>query len=490
MSRRGPITGLLVGAALLAWLTGCAVGPRFERPALPIDERYTPEPIVLPPAGANSPRQRLRAGSAPAAQWWRVFGSPPLDLTLARALRSNPTLGAATASLDAARETLAAARGALFPTVDASFGASRSGARSGNPVGAFTGNVYHLGAALAFPLDAFGGTRRRIEQQAALTDYQDEQVAAAYLTLTGNVVAGAVGIAAAQTQIDAVYDILKVDAQNLRLILTAAAAGKASGTDVLAAEGQLANDRTLLPPLRQGLDTSRHALAILVGRSPADWRAPEFRFETLRLPSDLPLTLPSALVRRRPDILAAEAQLHAATAAIGIATANLYPSLGISADWNLEAARTADLFAAAAGAWSAAAGLSAPVFHGGALRAERRSAIAACRASLDAYRETVLRAFGQVADALNALQHDAEALAAEESALEVSRASLELTQQSFQAGQSNVFDLLNAERLYQQARLGHARAVSARYQDTVQLYLVLGGDAPQRTLPAGRGGPR
>jgi len=209
---------------------------------------------------------------------------------------------------------------------------------------------------------------------------------------------------------------------------------------------------------------------------------PAFTFEDMKLPTDLPLTLPSELVRARPDILAAEAQLHAASAAIGVATAQLYPSLTLSGAWTTTGTSRSDLFSSNSDVWSIASGLTAPLFHGGTLRAEQRAAVQTFAAQLASYRQTVLVAFGQVADALKALENDAQSTEAQQAALEASRASLELTQQSYEAGQTSFLQVLVTQRLFLQARLGFARAQGERYLDTALYFLVLGGDvvaAPQ-----------
>ena len=232
-----------------------------------------------------------------------------------------------------------------------------------------------------------------------------------------------------------------------------------------------------MPPLRQRLAEARHRLAVLSGRAPAEWSPPAFDFAGLALPTDLPLTLPSQLVRARPDIVAAEAQVHAATAAVGAATADLYPNITLTGSWTTTSTSGSGLFESNGDVWSIASGLTAPLFSGGSLRAQRRAAIATLAAQLATYRETVLQAFGQVADTLNALQHDAEAMNAQQAALEASQATLDLTQQSYEAGQTSFLQLLVAQRLYQQARIGVTRAQSQRYLDTVQYFLALGGDA-------------
>ena len=458
-----------------AWLLigGCTVGPDFTRPAAPDVDRYDHTRVTLPGAGEGQPSQTLAAGSPPAAQWWHAFGSVPLNDTVELALQGSPTLQAANATLAAANESLSAARGVLFPQVDLGASASRGGVAG---TGGLIRNLYDVGATLGYSVDLFGGTRRRIEQQAALVDFQRGQLGAAYLALTGNVVTAAINAAGAAEQLAAAQDIIGVDEHNLQLVQISESAGKSTGTDVLAAEGQLANDRTLLPPLRQALAVAQHSLAILTGRTPAQWSPPVFTFAAMTLPSDLPLTLPAELVHARPDIVAAEAQLHAASAAIGVATAQLYPSLTLTGSWRTTAGTRSDLFSANSDVWSIAAGLTAPLFHGGTLRAEQRAAVNTFAAQLAQYRQTVLVAFGQVADALNALEHDSESIAAQHAALEASRASLELTQQSYQAGQTSFLQVLVTQRLFLQSRLGFARAQSQRYLDTALFYLVLGGD--------------
>lgn len=260
--------------------------------------------------------------------------------------------------------------------------------------------------------------------------------------------------------------------------------GKSAGLDVLTAESQLASDRALLPPLQQQESAARHALAILAGQLPAAGAAGaaaasggdvDFDFSTLALPSDLPLTLPSAVLRRRPDLQAAEGRLHAASAAIGIAAAQLYPDLTVSAALRASAVG-GPLFSGAQRAWQLAADAVAPLFNGGQLRAQREAATYAYAVQLGSYRNSVLLALGEVADTLQALANDAALLDAQRRALEAARATLDLTQQSFQAGQASFLQVLEAQRLFQQARLGHARALSQRYGDSLQLLLALGGD--------------
>ena len=307
--------------------------------------------------------------------------------------------------------------------------------------------MFTIGPALTYTPDLFGHTRRLVEQQSALAESQARQLAAAYLTLTADTVTQAVTIASTLAQINAVNDIIAADEHNLALVRIAFTAGS----------------------------VARHALSVLVGKTPAEWSPPDFDLQTLTLPDELPVTVPSVLVRRRPDILAAEAQLHAASAAIGVATAQLYPSVTISPSWVLQA--VGGPVAAPSILGSIAGDIVAPIFHGGALKAQQRAAVDAYESELGVYRQTLLVAFGQVADILRALQHDAELLGSETAAVTASKASLELAQDAYAAGRGSLVQVLDAQRLYAQALLGYARAKGQRYLDTVLLFEAMGGDS-------------
>lgn len=463
-------------------LSGCAVGPDFVVPPAPKAARYTaaPTPRTID-AGSGQPAQRIRLERDIAAQWWALFRSPALNGVVAASVAGNRTLAAARATLAAAQENAAAARGGYYPQADLSASAQRSrGSQMRSDGGSSTasgriGNVYSVGPTVSYAVDAFGATRRQVEQQQALADRQRYELAAAWLTLTGNSVSQALSIASLRAQIGASRDIIAGDERNLALVREKYTAGKAALTDVLAAQTQLAGDRTSLPSLQQQLAAARHALAILVGRTPADWSPPAFALSDFTLPADVPLSLPSALVRQRPDILAAEAQLHADSAAIGIATAKLYPQITLSAALGRQSPATGTLFDEVNRFWNVAAGLGAPLFHGGTLEAQRRAAVDVYRASLATYEQTVLGAFQQVADSLQALENDARLAADQRQLLDVATTSLELQRVSYAAGKSDVLSLISAQRSYQQARLGYARAQAQRLQDTAQLLVALGG---------------
>jgi NodT family efflux transporter outer membrane factor (OMF) lipoprotein len=475
----------LFTACLSVLLSGCAVGPDFVPPASPEVRTYTSSatPETLAP-GFGETEQHVGIGQAISAQWWELFRSPQLNEAVRQAIADNQTLAAAKATLAQAQEALAQARAAFYPQVNASASVTRQQTSSSRSEVRQTSvfNLFSLGPSVSYSPDVFGGTRRYVEQEAALAESQDYQLAAAYLTLTGNVVSQAINIAGTRLQIEAAEKIVSDDENNLSLVRTKFDAGKAAQTDVLTAETQLATDRAQLPPLRQQLSTARHALSVLLGKFPAEWSPPDFDLAELTLPGDLPVSLPSEVVHQRPDILAAEAQLHAASAAIGVATAQLYPSITLSASAGQQALTADALFESSSTIWSLGSGLTAPIFQGGALEAQKRGAIDAFRSSLATYRQTVLQAFGQVADTLEALGHDADLVADQRQALDVATASLALQRLSYAAGKSDFLQLLVSERLDQQARLGYASAQAQRYQDTTQLFVAMGGGWWQTSL--------
>ena len=481
---------LTAAVSLVALLAGCAVGPDFKEPAAPDGKGYTEDgiPNTKVPDGKEQ-EQRFVLGKKITGDWWQLFHANRLNAVLEQAIAGNQNIIAARATLAQAREVVAQAKGPLYPQVDLSSGVSRqqvSEAALGLPGVTPPFNIYSIGPTVSYSLDPFGGNRRRVEQQEATAVYQAYQLDAAYLTLTGNAVTQALNIASARAQIKAVESIIKDDQENLRLVNSEFQAGEATQIDVEIATSQLEADRTLLPPLRQQVSVARHALSILLGRLPADWVPPDFDLTEFTLPDELPVTLPSDLVRQRPDILASEAQLHAASAAIGVATAQLYPNINLSASFTQEALATSVLFTPASSAWTIGAQLLAPIFHGGALEAQKQAAVDAFDGALATYKETVLTSFGQVADVMEALSHDAELLEAQRRALEAADRNLKLTQTTYQYGNVGVLQVLDAQRLAEQARLGYVRATAQRYLDTVQFLTAMGGgwwDWPGKNPP-------
>jgi NodT family efflux transporter outer membrane factor (OMF) lipoprotein len=471
-------TSVLV--AMLA--SGCTVGPDFTQPTTPATNYAASDETPPANAGSRAPKQSFVPGGKLAPKWWTLFRSPALDSVVGQAVTGSFTLQGAQARVTQAQEAIAAASSGLYPQVDFTAGVTRERVTAtsfGLKPTAFplppNFNLFQLGPTVRYPLDIFGGTRRQVEQQAALADLQTYQLDAAYLTLTGNTVSQAIQAAGIRAQLKAIADILAIDHRNINLVRTERAAGSVPDSDVVTAQSQLAADETLRPGLDQQLSTTRHALAVLVGQAPADWSPPEFELASLELPEQLPLSLPSELIHQRPDILAAEARLHAASAEIGVATARLYPAITLSGSVGSAALDPGHLFDPAALVWSIAAGLTQPVFDGGLRRAEQRAALAAFKAAAADYQQTVLQAFGQIADALQALAHDADLLSAQQRALDTASEAIRLQRLNYAAGGSGILDLLDIQRQYQQALLGYARAQAQRYQDTAQLLVAMGG---------------
>jgi NodT family efflux transporter outer membrane factor (OMF) lipoprotein len=463
------------GAAALILLAGCAVGPNFDRPKPPAVPSYDTPETDMPSGTQDSIAAPVRAGAELPALWWQLFKSAELDQTVQQALAGSPTLQAANETLAAAREAIIVAQAGYLPKIGTSAGA-QTGGEVGNGASSSGASLYSIGLNASYSFNAFGGaTRRLVEQQRALADSQRYQLDAAYLTLTGDVVTEALTIASTRAQLAATLDLLADDQKNLDLTKREFEAGAAAQTDVLTAESQLASDQTSLPTLRQQLSAARHALAVLIGKTPGEWSAPDYDLKQFTLPTDVPISLPSALVRQRPDILASEAQLRADSAAIGIALAQEYPGITLSAAVTRESLNAAQLFHELDSLWNAAGTLTQPLYAGGALRAQTRAARDAFRAQAASYRGVVLEAFGQVADDLRALEHDTDRVSAFRRALRIAGDSLALQRLSYTAGKTTILQLIDAERSYSQALLGSVGADSQQQLDTVTLLVALGG---------------
>ncbi len=463
----------MVATSSLVLLSGCMVGPNFERPAASASKHYDVDAETqLAGGGGAVGTQHADFDKQIDGDWWSTFRSAKLDQVMRKAIEGNLDLEAADATIAQADEGIAAAAGGLKPQVD--FGAQAGRQRSDGTGSPSTSNFYAVGPTVSFDFDIFGGTKRLVEERTALADLQRHRFDAAYLTVTGDVASQAISLAAARAQIDAVQKLLADDQKNLELVRTAHQYGSATQVDIALATTQLAQDETLLPPLAQQRDTARHALSVLAGKGPADWVAPEFDLDDFALPAHLPVSLPSELARERPDILEAEAELHAASAAIGVATADMYPHLQLSASLSQVGPG-----AGMGTLWGIAAGLTGPIFHGGTLKANRSASVDGYRASLAGYQQTVVKSLGQVADVLQAINHDGEEYAAQDRALNAAATSLRLNQEGYRAGETGVLQVLDAQGAYQRALIGQIRAKSAQYLDTVQLSVALGGNSSE-----------
>jgi NodT family efflux transporter outer membrane factor (OMF) lipoprotein len=465
----------------LATLQACGVGPDFVRPDAPQAARFTSDTLPLEQAPAAAGTQHVALGKEVEGDWWSLFGSEAIDAIVKQALEHNRTLTVAKENLAQAQEAALAQAGLRYPQIGLSAGAGRQkyGAQ-------FLGGVFSvppftyfaLGPSVSYTLDYTGGIARSVEQRQAQAESARQQLQAAYLTVSGQAVMQALAIASMSAQIETLETILEQDRDTLRLVRTAFETGQVARIDLLSAESQIASDSALLPPLRQELSRAHHALSLVLGRTPDVALPSDLQLAQVPLPLELPVSLPSELAHRRPDILAAEAQLHATTSAVGVAESNLYPKIQLTATAGQQAVTPGGLFDASAFAWSLGSGLTMPLFDGGTLRAEKRAAVDAMRASAANYEQTVLEAFAQVADLLEALSHDAEELAAEDQAQQAADANLGLTRAAYKEGNVGILQVLDAQRAFQQARLGYVKSLGQRYLDTVQLFLALGGTSP------------
>jgi NodT family efflux transporter outer membrane factor (OMF) lipoprotein len=488
-------TCAVLSLALMLALGGCAVGPDFRSPALPSDAGYRADTLPAATVSSSVPTgdaQRFLQGEAVSRQWWTLFANDELNRRVEQALANSPSIASAQAALREAEAQTGAARGGLFPSVDASLGANRqnspvsfSGGGSASPY-----TIHNASIDVGYTLDLFGGVRRGIEARSALAELQKNELDGTYLSLAANVVTTSIREASLRGQIRATEEITDVYQQQFDLVDKQFATGAKSQGDVLFAQSQVAAAQAQLPALRKALAQTQTQLAVYLGQFPTQSQFAALELDALTLPTDIPLSLPSTLVRQRPDIRSAEASLHAASARVGIATANLYPSINLSASVGSQALNSSDLFGSSSEAWSLGLNLLQPIFRGGTLRAQKRAAEAGLdKASAD-YRTTLLTAFQNVADSLRALELDAEGLAAQGAAAEATSSSLELTRKQYEDGSVAYLQVLDATRLYQQSRLAVIDARATRLADTAALFAALGGGfGDEKQLPPSASDP-
>ncbi len=477
ISRR---TVALTGAFVFsATVSACTVGPNFHPVAAPSVSGYTPEPLPSRTASADvigGAPQTLRPGADISGEWWTLFHSSQLNRLIEQALKANPTLQAAQAALHEAEENVGAQEGYLYPSV----GGGVAGLRErrvtytrGVPGG--IGSPYTLmnvGVSVSYTFDVFGGIRRQVEAYRAQAEYQRYQLEATYLALTANVVTAAVQEASLRGQIAATLELVKDEREQFGIVRSEFELGGASEADVLVQQTVLEQTEATLPPLKKQLEIERDLLRILTGHFPDQNLRENFDLANLDLPKNLPLSLPSQLVERRPDVREYEALLHQASAGIGVATANMLPQFTLSGSLATFAGAGMNPGALA---FSVLTGVTQPIFEGGTLLHRKRAAIAAYDQALAEYRYTVLVAFQNVADSLRALQADADLVKAQAAAEYSARASFGVAREQYQAGYIAYPSLLAAEYAYQQTLLALVQAEASRYTDTVALFQALGG---------------
>jgi NodT family efflux transporter outer membrane factor (OMF) lipoprotein len=471
----------LLAAVAMALVTGCAVGPDFKKPAAPEVSDYTTGELASTVSTnvAGGQAQRFAKGNDLSGDWWTLFHSRPLNELIEQSLASNADLKAAQAALSVARENVLAQRGVYYPSLSGSFSASRQ-RQAGTlaPVpnsNTFLYNLYTPQVTVAYTPDVFGLNRRTVESLQAQEQEVRFQMIATYTTLTSNVVVTAIQLGSVQTQIDATRQLIDINSSMAQILHYQFAKGYVSRLDVAAQDSQLAQVAATLPPLIKQAAQLRDLLAVLAGQFPNKATSEKFELSSLQLPEEVPVSLPSALVAQRPDVLQAEANLHDASAKIGIAIANRLPNIQLSADAGSTALAMSELFTSGTGFWSLGAAATVPIFEGGTLLHQERAAKAAYTQAAEQYRSTVLTAFQNVADTLTALQQDAEGLKAAAGAEAAAKETLDLSQRQQQSGYASSLALLSAEQTYQQALINLIQAQANRYADTAALFQALGG---------------
>lgn len=469
-------------------LSACAVGPDFERPAPPKTATYTAKPLPQETSSADAhggDAQRLAAGRDIPAEWWTLFHSQKLDTLIVEALKANPTVDAAQAALRQARENVYVQEAQFFPNVSANFSASRN-QNSNTLAPTLTNNqllfnLYTAQLNVSYMPDVFGLNRRTVESLEALAEYQRWELEATYLTLASNVAVAAIQEASLRGQIAATEEAIQIQRDGLAMTAEAQSLGQLSKADVAAQRAQLAQSEAALPPLRKQLAQQRDALTALLGRLSNDEPAEAFALADLELPKDLPLSLPSKLVEQRPDIRAAEAELHSASAEIGVAIANALPQITLSANAGSAATAFSDLFSHGTGLWAFGGEIAQTAFDAGASVHKVKAARRAFDQAAAQYRATVIAAFQNVADTLHALSEDADALKADVIAERAAKESLNLAQDQFRLGQISRLALSSAQLAYQQSLVTRVQAEANRYADTAALFQALGGGWWNRT---------
>jgi len=473
-------TSLLVAAVALC--AGCAVGPEFRSPELSAQAGYRAEELPASTTSTEAPTgaaQRLVEGAEVPAKWWESFASAELNRRVEQALANSPDIASAQAALRQAQALTDVTRGGLFPSVDAVAGANRQ--QSPLSAGPIAGSaspytIHNASIEVGYTLDLFGGVRRSVEAQGAYADLQFYELQGTTLSLAANVVTTSIREASLRGQILANEEITRVYQEQYELTGRQYETGVKSQGDVLFTRSQVAASRALLPTLHKALEQTQTQLAVYLGHFPSEAEFAELTLDDLQLPLDVPVSLPSTVVRARPDILAAEANLHRATAAVGVATANLFPNIVLSASLGSQAIESSNLFGSSSEAWSLGLNLLQPIFRGGSLRAQKRAAEAGLDQASADYRGTVLYAFQNVADSLRAIELDAESLASRAIALEAAAESMDIARRQYEDGSIDYVQVLIESRLFEQARILFIEARANRLADTAAMYAALGGN--------------
>ncbi|MBK5654498.1 MULTISPECIES: efflux transporter outer membrane subunit [Bradyrhizobium] len=475
----------LVAAPFAAMmLSGCAVGPNFVSPPTPDVARYTPEPLTSPHPAVEPPHvasQRFIPGADIPTRWWTTFRSRPLNELIRLSVNHNPTLQAAEAAIRVANYNALAQRGLFFPQAGINYTPSdalQSNNMTSDPSSQTRLTLHTAQLNISFVPDVWGANIRAVENLDALTEQAQFQLEAAHLALTANVVTAAIQEASLRGQIVGTERIIKIEREILDLLQKQLGAGQAAMTDVLAQQAALAQVEQTLPPLKKQLAIQRDLLTALAGQFSADEILQKFDLKQLALPRNLPVSLPGALIRQRPDVRAAEAFMHSASAQVGVAVAARLPNFTITANPGSAATTLAGLFTPGTYFYTVAASATQPIFDGFTLYHKQKAAEAALDQADALYRQAVITAIQNVADALRSLQADTPAVQAAIKAELAAKDSLELIQKQLVTGLINQATLLTAQQVYLNAVITRVQAEAARLSDVAALFMALGGAWP------------
>ncbi len=483
---------VLMALAAASLLMSCMVGPNYTRPAQPLPKHFIAgdQPKTTATAAVKfGQTQHFNAINDIPAQWWELFHSKPLNDLILASFQHNPNVGVAKAGLHSALEAYYVQQGSLFPFVGVSFSPTKQQtaniltsvlASNDYNYALYTGQVF-----VSYTADAFGGIRRQLESLKAQAALQRFQLQATYLTLASNVVNAAIQEAALREQIAITRQIIASQARLLSILRQEQDLGDVAKADIAMQETALASSEAALIPLQKQLALQRDLLNALTGRFPDDVSTPTFSFSSLALPTDLPRTLPSRLLEQRPDLRAAEAQMQAANALIGVAVANRLPNITIAAtNAGTSATTLSSLLSPDTQFWALAGLIAQPIFDGGALKHKQRLAETQYQQAAANYRATVINAFQNVADTLNSIHLDAQALRLASNAAQAASTSYTITGEQYQMGDASLFKMLNNEQIYFQAQLNLIKAQADRLSDTVALFQAVGGGCWHPTKPS------
>ncbi|MBP2551037.1 NodT family efflux transporter outer membrane factor (OMF) lipoprotein [Neorhizobium galegae] len=467
----------IIAVSTLLALSGCTVGPDFYVPYAPDVTGYTRDNLgkTSQTSAAGGQSQRFAVGTDVNPAWWTLFKSKQLNAFVEEAVRNHPDVAAAQYALRAARETALAEQGGLFPQVSASASSTRERTAASGNASASLYTLHNASVDVSYALDVFGGTRRQVEAKWAAAEYQRFELEATYLALTANVVTSALTDASLSSQIEATQDIVRLQREQLERIQQQFNLGAVPASDVLSQQSTLAQTEATLPSLQKQRAQTRNELMAYLGRLPSQDRGESIKLADLHLPQALPVSLPSALVRQRPDIRAAEATLHEATASVGVSIANMLPQISLSGSYGSSAATPSDLFSANSIAWSVAGSVTQKLLDGGSLFHTKEASVATFEQDLAKYKSTVITAFQDVANSLRAIQYDANALQAQTEAEKAAKASLTMAEEQYKTGAVDYPTVSSAQQTYQNAVISRVKAQATRYTDTVALYQSLGG---------------